>query len=510
MPKHGADTVTARSQRFGDILGRVHIAAILGVLVYALTRYRNSENKLLVAVVVAGLIGLLALLFAAMRWLPVRHRSRLVAVMTSTILTIYALEALHPVDPMIPGLAICRLAASGCPRTHRHVDKKPERPYDQRTKAQLLQDLRASGTAAYPHVSPSLLPVIVPTDSSSTGPPLFPLAGVSGVITVLSNENGEYSIYESDEHGFNNPKGLYRRRLDVTVLGDSYTQGAAVPPGEDLVSVIRKVYPQTLNFGMSGGGPLLELAVFREYVEPLQPRRVLWIYDEGSDLIDLRREMANQLLVAYLDPLHRNGLIHRQRAIDDLLRQWIDTEISRESSAEWRQVARKLRDTLLLYRLRGSLGLVFGRNEPPSPGDLLKEILSLANRSTSQWGGKFYFVYLANVRRVLASAGDPALPGDRELFVRRDPLRREEVLRIVRELNITIIDTYPNLLRHHDPRELLPFRGGPPIQHYNAEGYDLIAQTILSSIDRSEPANPAQDRGAAPGSTFPRSRRTVR
>ena len=34
---------------------------------------------------------------------------------------------------------------------------------------------------------------------------LFPLSGLSNSKTIYCNENGYYSIFKSDRHGFNNP-----------------------------------------------------------------------------------------------------------------------------------------------------------------------------------------------------------------------------------------------------------------------------------------------------------------
>ena len=38
---------------------------------------------------------------------------------------------------------------------------------------------------------------------------IYTLGTISNTTTVLCSEGGDWSIYESDEHGFNNPKGLY-------------------------------------------------------------------------------------------------------------------------------------------------------------------------------------------------------------------------------------------------------------------------------------------------------------
>ena len=40
---------------------------------------------------------------------------------------------------------------------------------------------------------------------------IYPLSSISNAITVFDNESGYFPIIETDEHGFNNPKGLYKK-----------------------------------------------------------------------------------------------------------------------------------------------------------------------------------------------------------------------------------------------------------------------------------------------------------
>ena len=52
------------------------------------------------------------------------------------------------------------------------------------------------------------------------GTDVLPLAGISNIVTVLCNESGKYEIYESDEHGFHNPKALWNSRpFDIAAVG---------------------------------------------------------------------------------------------------------------------------------------------------------------------------------------------------------------------------------------------------------------------------------------------------
>jgi len=78
---------------------------------------------------------------------------------------------------------------------------------DTRNKMEVIEDFLDLGIKAYPAAPPSLhiksLKFNVP-DSM-----IYTLGTISNTTTVLCSEGGDWSIYESDEHGFNNPKGLY-------------------------------------------------------------------------------------------------------------------------------------------------------------------------------------------------------------------------------------------------------------------------------------------------------------
>ena len=142
------------------------------------------------------------------------------------------------------------------------------RTVDLRSRVAIVRDLRAQGVDAMPAV-PGGGQLVV---SGPAGRVLPVLAGVSMATTVHCNESGQYTIYDADEHGFNNPRGLHGQApLQVALLGDSFTHGACVPREASVAGRVRAAFPATLNLGIDGTGPLHQLAIFREYAAALQP-----------------------------------------------------------------------------------------------------------------------------------------------------------------------------------------------------------------------------------------------
>ena len=149
---------------------------------------------------------------------------------------------------------------------------------------------------------------------------IFPLGGTSERTTVFCNESGEFIIFESDEHGFNNPRELYKvGEVDIVLTGDSFAQGACVEPGKGIAGQLRKTWKGVLTVGSAHNGPLLELATLKEYAEPLHPRIVLWLYYEGNDLQNLLGAQTSPLLMKYLRAEFSQNLLDRQTEIDEIL-----------------------------------------------------------------------------------------------------------------------------------------------------------------------------------------------
>jgi lysophospholipase L1-like esterase len=339
--------------------------------------------------------------------------------------------------------------------------------YDPRMRLEVLQDLRHSGVEAWP--------LVFPADMSGreASPSLFPLGGISEVTTVHCNEIGPYLIYRSDEHGFQNPPGLWNLpELQVALVGDSFAQGNCVASEENAAARIRADFPATLNLGMEGNGPLAELAGIREFLSELQPRQVVWIFCAANDLVfDLPREKAEPILRKYLEPTFRQGLRSRQDEVDAVLRKRVSglieeqTMLRRKSQAKWDY----LQGWLRLRMLRHSVGLRLTPRKPSVEADLelLRSVLEAARDSVASWGGKLYFVYLPSQEVFL----DPK-------FARESEPERQSILKLLDELNISLIDLLPAFQSQKDPNSLYAIAGA----HFNPQGYQLMGQTIADAL----------------------------
>jgi hypothetical protein len=347
--------------------------------------------------------------------------------------------------------------------------------FDVRDRLEVVRDLRRQGVSAVPVIAPHNLlqqdawgsaRSVIRIGNTET----LPLGGISGRVTVFCNESGVHTTFTSDEHGFHNPTRT-ARSVYIAALGDSFTLGGCVASDRNFVSLIRQRYSGTLNLGVNGIGPLIELALLKEYLaSSVHPKIVLWCYFEGNDLRNLMTERKSPLLRRYLDAGFTQGLLARQPDIDRALSKYVEDEMEKET-------ARRLQswlNVIKLIHLRQRLDLLGGRfvKEEPVTADTLElfgRILLQASTRVDSWGGKLVFVYLPDWLRY----GDPMLADQ----------NRQPVLALVKALHLPLVDLHEALQVHEDPLSLFPFRRRG---HYNEAGHRIVAERVLEFISRTQ------------------------
>jgi hypothetical protein len=242
-----------------------------------------------------------------------------------------------------------------------------------------------------------------------------------------------------------------------------------------MVARIRRRYPATVNLGRAGSGPLLMLALLREYLPGLRPKVVVWCYFSGNDLLDLRRERTHPILIRYLEDGFRQGLLERQDALDRALEAYLKAyhvpALVRRSKAWPRAV-----DVLALRNLRARLGLSFADPYATVPTEdeyrLFEQVLAKAKATVTAWGGRMYFVCLPGWTELPSQIGEGA---QAEL----EPKVQQRVLALARGLGLTVIDVRSAFAAHPAPESLFACRKC----HYNAEGYRVAADAILRALE---------------------------
>jgi hypothetical protein len=378
-------------------------------------------------------------------------------------------------------------------------------PPDTRSKFEVLEDLVISGARVFPNYYPALFNHLGNQEEANY---IFPLGGISKSAVLFMNELGYYPVIETDEYGFNNPRGLYVfHDIDIMLIGDSFTAGHSVHANESIGSNLRNFDLTAISLGKGGNGPLIEFATLREYAKPFEPTVVLWLYS-GNDVFNIKDEMNLPILMKYLNEKDfLQNLIVRQDEIDNLLIDFVsdewekervkhDSAVAIELEEEKRYQIRRSHNKVsirnfkiigVLFNIRSKIGLLGQRFEEtkiensvikssgPIPdieiiNGIFKRTLDQSRKIVSEWGGVLYFVYIP----MWESYSEEFLSENNE-HMSRDP-----VLKVIDKLDIPIIDMHEKVfVPHPDPLSLFPFRTSG---HYTAEGYRLVSEAIAEKL----------------------------
>ena len=339
--------------------------------------------------------------------------------------------------------------------------------YDRRTKLEIYQDLKKED----PNIVVTIRPRNLLDDNNLN---YFILSGISNRKTINCNENGYYSIFQSDRYGFNNPDEEWDKNVvDFFLVGDSIVYGYCVNESDTISGNLRKLIDNkngVINVGGGNNGSLIEYATLREYLPIKKVERVLWVYND-SDLTQLGRELKNQILVNYLqDKSFSQNAILRKQEIQKLLLKKLKQVGDGLNSITFRFIK--------LYSTREVILVIFNKikhyfyTPAPVPTEEFKNILKLSNKLTKKNNSKLYFVYLPLYSRYAVEKQKY----DLQLY--------KEVIEIVESLNIPIIDLHEELFKKYDdPLSLFPFRKKG---HYTEKGNQLVAETIFNKINEFE------------------------
>ena len=313
---------------------------------------------------------------------------------------------------------------------------------------------------------------------------LVPFRGPFNSNVLGSNEDGVREIMFNDKFGFKNKNTVYQDKIDLMIIGDSFTEG--VPFGNDIhvANLINnKSNFNALNYGVSGTGPLMSLAIIKEYGKHFYPKDVFYLFYEGNDLTDMMHEKES-FLINYLENDNFNqNLIENSHHLDDFFQEYEkifyqiinyreknlpnnNIEVKKNS----KKFKEKIKDFLEINNLKELLlvGSVFQRTEIDY--DMFRNILDKMQTETKSWGGNLNFVYLPSWIRY------------NNKISLANFKHQKKVEKIVLDLNINYIDIVEKF-KNNKMNSVNSFHLGI-YGHYKKKGYELVANEILNQIKK--------------------------
>jgi hypothetical protein len=316
---------------------------------------------------------------------------------------------------------------------------------------------------------------------------IFPLAGLSNKLTVGDAETGKYNVYLTDRYGFNNPDNEWDEKGHIVVIGDSTVHAIYLPWEDGWAGNIKKLTKKpTLALGIGNNGPLLELAILKEYAKKIKPEIIFWVYSEENDLLEVKEEIKSRTLSQYLNENFTQNLSENQSLIDENYNFFLNSQIkekenNNESVTNPFSIDDKKKYNLISFiKLINLRQFLFNNTIEMIKGSVtkkdlsnFKKILLEAKDTTKSFNSKFFFVYVPASTRFIDSY---------EYKLKDDGFHRDEVLKIVKELEIPIIDLWKLYFKDlDDPLSTLSFRLH---SHYNKETIKNSSKILVEFLNK--------------------------
>ena len=330
------------------------------------------------------------------------------------------------------------------------IKEMNKRDYDMRTIYEALSLAKKNN----PEIQYPVFPFVFLKEKNID---IYPLSGRSNTEIIYCNENGFFSEFLTDRFGFNNPDEVWDKdRVEYLVIGDSYAYGNCVNRPDDIVSALRKISKKnSINLGQSGSGPLIEYAILKEFY-PQKVKKVIWLYYEGNDIVDLVLELKNSFLRNYISNKNfSQKLTLNQNEVNKIIEK---KNKNRSFNQPQPKLITIIKNFLKLTDLRSQ---IFS-TEVEIPKEFEK-IFANAKELALENGSELVFVYLPEFSRL------------KNNFENRN---YKKVKSIIESLDIQFIDANKILLASKNPRIFWPeFHSNG---HFSKEGYLEIAKIIFS------------------------------
>ncbi len=299
---------------------------------------------------------------------------------------------------------------------------------------------------------------------------IMPLSTISNSLIFNCNENGYYTMWNSDLYGFNNPKSVWNDidNEKILLLGDSFTAGECVNEEDNIAGNLRINFDKkVINLGVGGNGPLSNYAILKEYFHKTNSKHVFWFHYEGNDFEDLKKELDNKILKQYyLSDDFSQYIVNKQNEIDKFLINFLsnyEKKIANQSlniDFDWGRF-------LKLYSLRElTIHSIF--KKPHKIKKEFFEIILKSKKYVEKNDSKFYFVYLPQFHRYSS------------YYSFQNKENYEIIIKFLQSNDIEYIDINKKVFKNlKNPLDLFPFQSAG---HYNEKGYNLVAKAIADFL----------------------------
>ena len=310
---------------------------------------------------------------------------------------------------------------------------------------------------------------------------IIPFRGPVNKKTLSCAEDLNYKIINNDKYGFKNSNSIYDSKIDVILLGGSFAEGFCYTGVDDIAGNLIKEDIRTLNLGVATTGPLVSLAVLKEFSSTYKPKNVFYLYYESNSLNVLNWEEKDKKLIKYLNENYKTDYIKNISRVKKFL------DLAEKESVEIAKIKanqnndkeksflktyfRNIQDILEITILKNRLRKLSKFENKTYKLDLFNKIIIQMKHETEKNGGIFTFVYIPSWDRFFNSSSNlHSIIGLRDIIV--DNLKKR---------NINVIDTTDNFSNLKDLKEYYPLGY---VGHFNQKGYKRVADILKERISK--------------------------
>ena len=307
----------------------------------------------------------------------------------------------------------------------------------------------------------------------------IPFRGPINKKTLSCAEDLNYRIIENDKYGFKNSNLIYNEKIDAILLGGSHAEGFCYTSENDIAGNLIKENINTLNLGVATAGPLVSLAVLKEFGPIYKPKNVVYLYYESNNLEILEWEKKDKDLTKYLEKKYTNNYTERIDEINKFL-QLIEKETIEKVRVKAEQpevinvnavdvYIENAQDILELNILRNKFKNFFLTKKNVYDLSSFYEVINEMQDTTNRFDGKFTFVYIPSWDRFFNNASN--LYSVINL--------RETIIENLKNKNIETIDLTNFFNESENLSNYYPLGY---VGHFNEKGYRKIAEVIKERI----------------------------
>jgi hypothetical protein len=308
---------------------------------------------------------------------------------------------------------------------------------------------------------------------------IIPFRGPINKKTLSCAEDLNYKIINNDKYGFKNSNSIYASKIDVILLGGSFAEGFCYTRDDDIAGNLIKANIHTLNLGVATTGPLVSLAVLKEFAPTYKSKDVFYIYYESNSLKVLNWEEKDERLMKYLNPRHKLNYIKSIDKIKIFLDMAEKESIKiaeskalinpKNEKSKIKNYIKNIQDILEINILKNRLRIFFKSQKKAFNLDLFNNTIFKMKEETERNGGRFTFVYVPSWDRFFNSSSN--LHSIINL--------RGEIIKNLENKNIDVIDTTYFFSKQ---KNLIDYYPLGYVGHFNKKGYKKVADILKERI----------------------------